>query len=96
MAHEEQGKPVRVWSESSVTIPVGDSNPYAFVKASVGHERYAPSDSLQDIRKTTKLIEEYNEAEVDRLIKKFSRLVEQVGHMDDPEPAPRRRKRRAQ
>jgi hypothetical protein len=72
------GNSVRVWSEVGVTIAVTDDPPQ-FLRFSFGHERIAKSSSQEEIRKTAALVDEFNEAELDRRLAKYRRVVKRAG-----------------
>jgi hypothetical protein len=64
---------VIVGSEVGVTLPIGDST--AHLRFSFWHERISPSDSEEDIKATAALVDDFNEAEIERRVKKYRRLV---------------------
>lgn len=77
---------VRVWSTVGATLPIPDS--YGNIKFSFGHERIAKSSSQEEIRKTALLVDEFNEAELERRLKKYRRLFDRVMTEDeDDKPA---------
>lgn len=78
------GDSVRVWSEVGVTIAVSDDPPQ-FLRYTFGHERIAKNSTQEEIRKTARLIDEFNEAELDRRIGKFSRLLRRESAATDRE-----------
>jgi len=81
MAPERKG--VRVWSEVGLTLAVTDDPPQ-FIRFAFGHERIAKSDSVEEIRKTAALVDEFNEAELERRIKKYKNLVRRETAEDEP------------
>lgn len=64
---------VRVWSEFGMTLPVGES--MAFIKFAFGHERIAPNDNVETLKRTVADIDKFNEEEAERRIRKYTRLV---------------------
>lgn len=80
------GDSVRVWSEVGVTIAVSDDPPQ-FLRYTFGHERIAKNSTQEEIRKTARLVDEFNEAELERRIDKFARLLraESVATDEDEE-----------
>ena len=69
------GKPVRVWGEVSLTIAISDQPPQ-FIKVTFGHERWAKNDTQEQIKRTERLIHEYNEEVVSKRADQLKRLVE--------------------
>lgn len=67
------GDSVRVWSEVGVTIAVTDDPPQ-FLRFTFGHERIAKNGTQEEIRKTATLVDEFNEKELDKRLKKYRRL----------------------
>lgn len=87
------GSEVLVWSEVGMSVPVGDT--YAHLRFSFGHERFAKSDSLKDLKETSALVDEFNEEELDRRTRKYMRLVKQILNEDeDSEEEEKKRRRR--
>lgn len=72
---------VRVWSTVGATLPIPES--YGNIKFSFGHERIAKSGAQEEIRKTALLIDEFNEAELERRLKKYRRLFDRVMNEDE-------------
>lgn len=68
-------------SEVGMSIPIGDT--FAHLRFSFWHERISPSDSIADLKATAELIEEFNEEELDRRVRKMKRLVRQILNEDD-------------
>lgn len=64
---------VRVWSEVGLTLPVDDTT--AHIRFLFGHERLAKNDTQAEIRKTEKLIDEFNERTVSDKVEKYTRLI---------------------
>jgi hypothetical protein len=56
-----------------MTIPVGDSN--AYIKFMFGHERIAPDGTITTLKRVASDMDSFNEAEVERRIKKYTRLI---------------------
>lgn len=83
---------VVVGSEIGVTLPIGDST--AHLRFSFWHERIAKSDSVDEIRKTAALVDEFNEAELDRRMQKYLRLIKRILNEEeaDDEPATKKGK----
>src|SRR6478735_2538606 len=61
---------VRVWSEVGLTVPVGDTT--AHIRFLFGHERIAKNDTQEEIKRTEKLIDEFNEAVVEAKVRKYT------------------------
>lgn len=74
---------VVVGSEIGVTLPIGDTT--AHLRFSFWHERIAKSDSADEIRRTASLVDDFNEAELDRRTKKYLRLIARIMNEDDDE-----------
>lgn len=68
------GDSVRVWSEVGVTVAVSDDPPQ-FLRFTFGHERIAKNSTQEEIRKTARLVDEFNEFELDRRVSKYKRLI---------------------
>lgn len=79
-----EGDSVRVWSEVGVTIAVSDDPPQ-FLRYTFGHERLAKNSTQEEIRKTARLVDEFNEAELDRRIGKYARLLRRETGAEDRE-----------
>lgn len=81
-------KAVRVWSEVGVTVCITDDPPQ-YLKFTFGHERLAKSGSQVELQKTARQIDEFNEAEIEKRIDQYTRLIKaheiEVGETD-PEP----------
>lgn len=77
------GDQVRVWSEVGVTLPIGEST--AHLRFSFGHERLSKSGSQAEIQKTAALVDEFNEAELDRRVVKYRRLIGRILSAEDDE-----------
>lgn len=71
ITRDERG--VVVGSEVGITLPIDDTT--AHIRFSFWHERIAKDDTVEEIRKTVMLVDEFNEAELERRIKKYRRLV---------------------
>jgi hypothetical protein len=67
-------KPVRVWAEVGVTIAVTEDPPQ-FIRFSFGHEKIAPNDDQETIKRYEALVYETCEAVVERRIRRLKRLV---------------------
>lgn len=81
---------MRVWGEAGVTVAITE-NPPQFVKVLFGHERIAPNDDAETIKRYTALIDAYNEEIVEKQVEKYKRLALAVSE-DEPETRrPRRR-----
>lgn len=80
---------VRVWSEVGITVAVTDDPPQ-FLKFSFGHERIAKNDSIEEIRKTARLIDEFNEAELDRRLAHYKKVVMREGETERSERPPKK------
>jgi hypothetical protein len=78
-ASERNG--VRVWGEVSITIAITDDPPQ-FVKVTFGHERISPSDTLADLQRTERTINEFNERTVNRRAEHYKRLAKAAGHAE--------------
>lgn len=76
------GESVRVWSEVGVTVAVSDDPPQ-FLRFTFGHERLAKNGTQEEIRKTANLVDEFNEAELERRIQKYKRLIRREMEDDD-------------
>lgn len=83
-------KSVRVWSEVGVTLPIGDT--YAHFRVSFGHERISPTDSTKDLKETTNLVDEFNEEQLDKMLRKYSRMVREALEEVTEESLPDRQK----
>lgn len=88
------GDSVRVWSSVGVTISVTDDPPQ-FLRFEFGHERIAKNGTQEEIRKTATLIDEFNEKELDKRLKKYRRLFRSSEAVEPSEAAstPRERAR---
>lgn len=84
-------KSVRVGSECGITVRISDDNEY--LRVSFWHERVAPDDSLETLKRTTELINEYNEEMVNKLATKYARLAATVRERESAPAAVRRRRR---
>ena len=86
---------VRMGSEVGLTIPVADTT--AHIRFSFWHERLAKNDSQEELKRTAALIDEFNEAEIERRVRKYQRLVRRVetdDEDDEPTQGARARSRR--
>lgn len=81
---------VRVYSEVGVTIPIDDTT--AHIRFLFGHERFAKNDTQEELKKTAAQVDEFNEAELERRVKKYQRLVRQINAEEDEEPKNARRR----
>lgn len=99
---QEDGS-VRVWSSVGITVAITDDPPQ-FLKLEFGHERIAKNDTTNELRRVARLIDEFNEAEIEKRVDQYSRLIKrhevEVGETD-PEPRrgsvkERARRRRAE
>lgn len=72
---------VRMGSEVGVTLPVGDST--AHIRFSFWHERIAKNDSQEELKRTAAQIDEFNEAELERRIRQYQRLIRRVSEEED-------------
>lgn len=70
-----------MWGEVSITIAITDDPPQ-FVKVTFGHERISPSDTLEDIQRTERRINEFNERMVSRRAEQYKRLASAAGHAE--------------
>lgn len=70
-------KSVRVWGEIGITTEV---SPFQFLKVTFGHERIAPKDDLVTIRKYEAQINDFNEAVIEKYIKKYKRLMKRLNN----------------
>lgn len=68
---------VAIYSECSITVCV-DPVHNDFLKITVGHERLSPSDSETDLKKTEAAAWKFNEAAVERRVKRVTRLIRQI------------------
>ena len=64
---------VVVGSEIGLTIPIDDST--AHLRFSFWHERIATDDSVEAIKEAAALVDEFNEAELERRLKKYRRIA---------------------
>lgn len=68
---------VAVYSECSITVCV-DRAANEFLKFTVGHERFSPSDSDADLARTETAAWKFNEAVVDKRSRQIKRLIRQI------------------
>lgn len=79
---------VRVWAEVGATLPI--TNTYGNIRFSFGHERIAKNDSVEELKRVEALIDEFNEAVLDRRLNVYRRLFEEImGSEDDRPKAPK-------
>lgn len=80
---------VRVWSSAGITVAITE-HPPQFLKLEFGHERLAKNDTQAEIKRTARLIDEFNKEELERRMGEYKRLIEahsvEVGE-DDEAPA---------
>lgn len=84
---------VIVGSEVGVTLPVGDTT--AHIRFSFWHERVS-GPSVAAIRRTADQIDEFNEAELERRVRKYRRVIERTLNdedSDEPDAEPRKKKK---
>lgn len=74
---------VRMGSEVGVTLPIEDTT--AHIRFSFWSERLAKNDSQEELKRTAALIDEFNEAELERRVRKYQRLIRRVSEDDDDE-----------
>lgn len=77
MPTNREPQAVRVWGECGVTVQISE-NPSIFIKATFGHERVAPDDSLATLKRTRKLIDEFNQQVVEEQVEAQTRLAQQI------------------
>lgn len=87
-----QGDVVRVWSEVGVTVAVTDDPPQ-FLRFLFGHERIAKNSTQEEIRRTANLIDEFNEGELERRLKKYVRILLRGVDDDEDDETPARKKK---
>ncbi len=94
------GDNVRVWSQIGVTLPLGEDTT-AHLRFDFGHERIAKKGTDDELRRVAALVDEFNEAELERRLSKYLRLIDRVlegGDDDDedekPKGSPRERARK--
>lgn len=87
------GERIIVGSEVGITIPIGDTT--AHLRTSFWSERFAKSDSAKDLKAAAELVDEFNEVELDRRVKKYKRIIERIlqEEDEDDEDTPRARAR---
>lgn len=73
-ASSRRRKSVRVWGEVGLTVAITEDPPQ-YVKVLFGHERIAPNDDETTIKRYTRMVDSYNEAEVERQVEKYKRLA---------------------
>lgn len=88
-----QGDVVRVWSEVGVTIAVTD-DPMQFVRFTFGHERISKNSTAKEIARTANLVDEFNEREVEKRLRKYKRLVRRESAVQDSDDTPGNRAKR--
>lgn len=76
------GDSVRVWSEVGVTVAVTEDPPQ-FLRFTFGHERIAKNGSTEEIKRTAALVDEFNEAELERRLNKYRRILRRSTDDDD-------------
>lgn len=88
-----EGDRVIVGSEVGLTLPIGDTT--AHLRFSFWSERFAKSDSDVHLKEAAELVDEFNEAELDRRTKKYKRIIERIlqEEDEDDEDSPRARAR---
>jgi hypothetical protein len=86
------GDSVRVWGSVGVTIAVTDDPPQ-FLRFEFGHERISKNGTQEEIRKTATLIDEFNEKELDKRLKKYRRLFRSAEAVEPTTDAPTARER---
>lgn len=88
---------VRVWSSVGITVAITDDPPQ-FLKLEFGHERLAKSDTTEELRRVARLIDEFNEAEIEKRVEQYTRLIRrhgvEVGEEDDSDSVRARARRR--
>lgn len=85
------GDAVRCWSEVGVTISVTDDPPQ-FLRATFGHERIAKNSTQAEISRTFRLIDEANEAELEKRIRRYKKMFSTVDPDDDEQIKVERKK----
>lgn len=83
------GDSVRVWSEIGVTLPIGDTT--AHIRFSFGHERVAKNSTQAEIARTSDLVDEFNEKELDKRLTKHVRTIKRV--LNEEQKAPKAKKK---
>ncbi len=73
IVRDPDAKQVRIYSEVGMTLPIGDTT--AHIRFTFGHERIAKNDTQAEIRRTEKLIDEFNEKVVQEKVQKYTRLI---------------------
>lgn len=76
-APKKDSNQVRVWAEAGVTLAVSE-NPPQFIKFSFGHERIAPNDDMETIKRYEAMCYEFCEQVVEKRVKKLKRLIKAV------------------
>lgn len=74
----------RVGSEIGLTLPIGD-NTTAHLRFSFWSERLSKNDSMDELKRTAALVDEFNEAELERRVRKYQRLIKRTLEEDEEE-----------
>lgn len=82
---------VKVWGSVGIKVPIPDIE-YGMFEFTFGHERYARSATQEDIRNAARLVDEFNEQQLDRLFRKYLRQLRRIDREESV--SPRKQKKR--
>jgi hypothetical protein len=71
-------RPVRVWAEAGVTIPIGEEPYISYIKYTFGREGTAKSDDPADIKRAERKLYQQCENLIAERAEKLAALVEKV------------------
>lgn len=81
---------VKVWGHVGIKVPITDLQ-FGMFEFSFGHERWAKSGTQEDIRNASRLVDEFNEQQLDRLFRKYLRQIRRINREESHDP-PKKKK----
>lgn len=83
---------VKVWGYVGVKVPIPDLD-YGMFEFGFGHERWAKSGTQEDILNASRLVDEFNENQLDRLLRKYLRQLRRINREESDDPPKKKSKK---